>query len=139
MIKELLQLKYINKLKETYRFNSVKNKNGSIRKESSAEHSWSCIVLADYFLTSFEFNVDRLKVYELLLYHDLHEIESGDFPLDPNIKHINKKEKETKAIQIVCKKIPLSISNKYDELIFEFEHLTSKEAKFAKAIDVFDS
>ncbi len=73
------------------------------------------------------------------MYHDVHEIESGDFALHPNIKHLHKKEKEEKAIQIISEKIPVFMKEKYVRLQKEFETLSSKEARFAKAIDVLDS
>lgn len=45
------------------------------RKESSAEHSWGCMILADYFLSKMKLKLDRTKVMDILLYHDLVEVE----------------------------------------------------------------
>ena len=76
-MEEINKLRRLYHLKHVDRFNSVLK-----RKESSAEHSWSCLILADYFLNLMkDRDIDRLKVYELLLYHDVVEIEAGDIGL----------------------------------------------------------
>jgi len=133
-MEDIQKLRTFNKLKSVYRANSVEN-----RKESSAEHSWSSLMLADYFLSKFNYDLDKLKVYELLMYHDLVEIKSGDFPLDPTQEHKNKREIEEKVAREISKDIPEILSEKYLELFKEFEECNSKEAKFAKAIDKLDA
>ena len=61
-MEDLQKLRKLYHLKNVERANTVKD-----RKESSAEHSWSCLILADYFLTKMQnHHLDRLKVYELL-------------------------------------------------------------------------
>jgi len=77
-MKEINAFRILNGLKSAYRLNKVGE-----RRESAAEHSWSCLLLADPFLSSCEEPLDRLKVYELLLYHDVVEIIVGDSPLQP--------------------------------------------------------
>ncbi len=72
------------------------------RKESPAEHSWSCLILADYFLNKMKKKdgeaLDRLKVYELLMYHDVVEIEAGDICISKEEKRKTKEAKFAKAI-----------------------------------------
>jgi len=109
------------------------------RKESSAEHSWSCLILADFFLSNFNYDLDRLKVYELLMYHDVVEIESGDFPLSPSFNSLNKFEIEKKSALSLKKKLPVSLGSKFFHLFNEFEEQKTLESRFAKAIDVLDS
>ena len=110
------------------------------RKESSAEHSWSCLILADYFLTTIkENNLDRLKVYELLMYHDVVEIESGDIPIHHEKKRENKTELELKAAHKLKESFPKEIKEKFIKLFIEFEEQKTQEARFAKAIDALDS
>ena len=113
--------------------NSVAN-----RKESSAEHTWSCLILADYFIDKFNMNLDRLKVYELLIYHDMIEIEAGDTPLSLNQDLNEKKERETRALNKLIKELPDVIAKKLEKNFNEFEERKTREAKFAKAIDAFD-
>jgi len=133
-MKEILKFKKINELKKVYRSNSV-----GTRKESSAEHTWSSLMLADYFFPKISQKVDKLKVYELLMYHDLVEIESGDFALSPDIEELNKKEIELKGAKVLSKKLTKYQSNKFLNLFMEFEDNLTIEAKFATAIDKFDA
>ena len=102
------QLRILYKLKEVYRANSVAD-----RKESSAEHSWSCLVLADYFLSKHNFSVDRLKVYELLMYHDAVEIIVGDVSIDDDEARVNKVQQEKDAIGVLKRKLPVELSEKF--------------------------
>jgi len=78
---EISRYKILNKLKTVYRFNTAGD-----RHESSAEHSWGALMLADFYLTKMQSDgiktdktdkvvIDRLKVYELLMYHDVVEID----------------------------------------------------------------
>jgi putative hydrolases of HD superfamily len=132
---ELDGLRIFYRLKDVSRMNSAKD-----RKESSAEHTWSALMLADYFITKFyEKRLDRLRVYELLMYHDVVEIESGDIPLHPNTDKSRQKEIESKSAIILSKKIPKVLSKKYVGLFHEFESRVTDEAKFAKAIDLLDA
>lgn len=126
------KIRKIYKLKEVYRANSVGD-----RRESSAEHSWSCLMLADYFLNKVKEKLDRLKVYELLMYHDLVEIEAGDVPIYLDRK--GKEENELKAMNILKDQIPSELKQKFVALFLEFEEQITKEAKFARAIDKLDA
>jgi Zn-dependent M32 family carboxypeptidase len=77
------------------------------RRESPAEHTWSALILADYVLSMMKNStLNRLKVYELLLYHDVVEIEAGDVNLldEQNRKH--KAEREKEAAHILKKHLP---------------------------------
>jgi putative hydrolases of HD superfamily len=108
------------------------------RKESSAEHSWSCMVLADYFLVTMKPALDRAKVMDLLLYHDLVEVESGDTFIYDQAGLQTKKQRETEGFEILRKNIPKAISGKYADLHDEYEKRESPEARFAHAIDKLD-
>ena len=127
-------LRIFNKLKSVYRFNTVGD-----RKESTAEHSWGCLILADYFLSTTHYGIDKLKVYELLMYHDLVEIESGDFPLHLQKDSTTREEKERLSLDILKPQIPAPLDSKFINLYNEFEQKLTKEAKFAKAIDALEA
>ena len=133
-MEDIHKFRIFNKLKTIYRFNSVED-----RKESTAEHSWSCLILADFFLSKIDFNLDRLKVYELLMYHDVVEIEAGDSPLHPEIKRLDKSEKEKKAMEFLHQELPTPLNDKFLKLFTEFEEQKTLESKFAKAIDALDA
>lgn len=133
-MEEIIKLRKLYGLKRVYRANSVEN-----RKESSAEHSWSCLILADYFLNITDIKLNRLKVYELLMYHDVVEIESGDTPMHKSKERENQSEREQKALNKLKNEIPKELKTKFVNLFNEFEENKTKEAKFAWAIDKLDA
>ncbi len=139
----------IHKLRKLYRLKNIERANTVLsRKESSAEHSWSCLLLADYFLSQVknsqikedqDKNLDRLKIYELLLYHDLIEIEAGDIPIHHVEERKHKQEKEQKAFASIKEQFPEVLKEKFSRLFQEFEEQKTFEAKFARAVDRIDA
>lgn len=134
MIDDINKFRVFNKLKSVYRANSVGD-----RYESSAEHSWSCLILADFFLSKLNLDLDRLKVYELLMYHDVVEIEAGDTPLHPEVSRLDKADREKKAMEFLHEELPAPLNDKFVSLFTEFEEQRTLESRFAKAIDAFDA
>ncbi|NTW89656.1 MAG: HD domain-containing protein [Candidatus Moranbacteria bacterium] len=108
------------------------------RKESSAEHSWSCMILADYFLTTLNPELNRTRIMDLLLYHDLVEVESGDTFIYDQEGQRTKKQREAEGFEMLRKNIPRAIAGKYADLHDEYEKRESPEARFAHAIDKLD-
>jgi len=133
IINDIKKFRTFNKLKNIYRRNSV-----GLRKESSSEHSWSCLLLADFFLSKIRLNIDRLKVYELLMYHDVLEIELGDIPLHPNMDKISDDTIEENGIKRLNEQLPAPLNSKFLNLFKEFKEQKTYEAKFAKLIDSLD-
>jgi len=131
---DFLKLRKIYELKKVYRRNSVEK-----RHESSAEHSWSAILVADYLLNFVDQKIDRLKVYDLLLYHDIVEIETGDIPVlevkDKQAKEAN----ELLAMEVLAKKLPKEIQKKAVALFNEYVERKTVEARFAVAVDKMDA
>jgi len=133
------KFRVIYKLKSVNRYATVDN-----RKESSAEHDWSSLILADYIMTKTHINIDRLKVYELLMYHDLMKIHAGDTPINPSIEdqhkvEINQLQKEKQAFHKIITELPENLSKKYESIYTEYVESISEEAKFARAIEELDS
>jgi putative hydrolase of HD superfamily len=133
-MEEIQKLKILNRLKSVYRANSVDS-----RKESAAEHTWSALMLADYYSSRVSQKLNKLKVYELLMYHDVVEILAGDTPLDPNNEREDQQQKELKAADTLRSQLPDSLQNKFWELFTEFEAERTVEARFARAIDTLDA
>lgn len=94
VIKSLLALE---KLKTVERGLNVGN-----RKESSAEHSWSCMLTADILLDLVNEPLDRLKVFEYLLYHDVVEVYAGDAKFNNPEELRMKQEKEARALEKIA-------------------------------------
>ena len=131
----LLRLRKVYQLKNIERANTVEK-----RKESPAEHSWSCLILADYFLNRMKkVKLDRLKVYELLMYHDVVEIEAGDINLLNEQERKHKQQREQQAAHVLKKHLPEELGKKFFVLFHQFEEGKTKEARFAKAIDALDA
>jgi len=133
LIEEILKLKTFNRLKLVYRRNTVGD-----RKESSAEHSWSCLILADYFLDKIRQKLDRLKIYELLAYHDIVEIESGNIHIDSKEYLEDNIEKENLAAKKLKEKLPSNIASQFFVLFKEYQEQKTIESKYAKAINALD-
>lgn len=134
LIEDVHKFRTLNRLKRVYRKNSVDN-----RKESSAEHSWSCLILADFLLSKLDLDIDKTKVYELLIYHDILEIESGDVPLESKNNNCVKDKKEERIfLEKLQKQLPSPLNSKFLSLYNEFKEQKTSEAKFAKLIDSLD-
>lgn len=129
LIKSLCELE---KLKTIERGLTVGN-----RKESSAEHSWSCLLIADILLDQVDEELDRLKVFEYLIYHDVPEVYAGDAKFNNPEEMRMKEQKEAEAIQKILSFIPNP--QRFNKILSEYEHRQTKEAEFAKAIDCIDS
>lgn len=121
------------KLKEVYRACHVLDRN-----ESTAEHTWGCMILADYFLNKMKIRLNRERVMDILLYHDLVEVESGDTYAHNKEALKNKEQREKKGFDELKKKMPKELVEKYTELYKEYKERKTIEAKFANAIDKID-
>jgi len=134
-MEEINKFNILNELKSVYRSNSV-----GMRKESAAEHTWSALMLADYFFPMISQKLDKLKVYELLMYHDVVEIKAGDTPLHPqNENEQQQYDKEIRAASELKNLLPQSMQEKFWYLFNEFNDQSSCEARFARAVDIFDA
>jgi putative hydrolases of HD superfamily len=131
---DLMKIRKLYALKRVMRATSVAD-----RHESSAEHSWSCLVLADYLMNRMENKLDRVKVYELLMYHDVVEVETGDTPLEKKEERKAKQAIERKAMNKMSRELPENLSQKALSLFLEFEDKKTEEARFAKAVDRLDA
>lgn len=131
--KEINQLRKVYELKQVYRHASVDD-----RKESTAEHTFSSLVLADFLMLKHDFNVNRHRVLDLILYHDFVEIYSGDMPLHSALRS-SMQSKESAAAKRLFNELPPSLARKYKPLYEEFEGRQTREAKFAFAIEQLDA
>lgn len=127
-------ISYIDQLKNVIRKNGLHD--GS-REENTAEHSWHAALSAQLLASYANFPVDVAKVTQMLLIHDLIEIEAGDtFVYDPDAM-AEQESAEIKAADHVFGLLPNEQEEKFRSLWDEFEARKTHEAKFAKAIDRF--
>jgi 5'-deoxynucleotidase YfbR-like HD superfamily hydrolase len=94
--------------------------------------------MADYFL-GFEKDLNREKVFEMLIYHDLVEIESGDINLIEEEKREGQEERERENMEKLAEKLPESLREKFISSFTEFLTLETRESRFCRAIDRLES
>ncbi len=111
------------------------------RRETDAEHVYSSLRLADFFLTSeTEFaDLSRLRVYELIMYHEDVEIIARDTGISEIEKRKNKEKKEREALKILHPRYPAHLDDKLILLDAEYRERHTEESKFAKGIDKLDA
>lgn len=129
------QLQFLNeadKLKSTLR--ATKLCDGS-RRENSGEHSWHIALYAMTLAEHASVPIDVTRVIQMLLIHDLVEIDAGDVP----IHAVHDMEKHQLIEQAAATRIfgllPDDQANFYRALWDEFEAAESNDAIFAKSID----
>lgn len=128
-IKEIDKLKYIERKTRLF---------GSPRHENDAEHSWHLCMMALVLNGHANEEVDLLKVFKMLLIHDIVEIDAGDtFLFDTQKSHDNTAE-ELAAAQRIFGMLPEEQGKELIAIWEEFEAAETKEAKFAKAMDRFE-
>ncbi len=103
--------------------------------ESVAEHVFGMQVLADFFLgyDDANGNLDHAKIHELITWHDVDEIETGD--IIGWKKTDDDRANEARAAERVIQNLPEILKNKILKLLQEYEEQKTEEAKFVKAID----
>jgi putative hydrolase of HD superfamily len=132
--KQLNFLREIDRLKTVVRQSPLLDKS---RKENSAEHSWH---LAMYALLLSEYacgSVNTHRVIQMLLLHDVVEIDVGDFPIHRGSSSAMQAEQESRAAARLFGLLPQQQGDDLLTLWQEFERAETEDAKFAKALDRF--
>lgn len=106
------------------------------RRENDAEHSWHiaamALVLAEY---AAEPDIDLRKVIEMLVIHDIVEIDAGDTFVYDEVGAEDKPDRERAAAERIFGILPDEQSARFQSLWEEFESRGSPEARFAAALD----
>lgn len=110
----------------------------SRRAENDAEHSWHLclcvIVLAEHANAP---QLDVLRVLQMLIVHDLVEIDAGDTFAYDTAAMANQHEREAVAAERIFGLLPPDQATTFRALWDEFEAKATPEAKFATAVDRF--
>lgn len=104
----------------------------SSRVESIAEHIYGTQMLAIAMKSEYEYDIDLLKVLNMLAIHELGETIIGDLTLF-DISSENKKKIEHEAVHNMLSS--LLDKDKIEELFLEFDEGKTKEAFFAYECD----
>jgi len=127
---EQLRLPYL--LKEVKRAGKVEGRN-----ETTAEHTFSTLTLAEYFLKLHP-KLNATKVKQMILYHDYVEIYAGDTNLLNDKLREKKYEEEDIAFKKLVKELPKEIAKDFTKAWKEYSLCKTKEAKFVSALDALD-
>ena len=123
----------VEKLKAVYRQNMVIDES---RHENSAEHSWHlalmAVILAD---EATDPAVDLRTVIEMLLIHDIVEIDAGDTFLYDESGNLDKEQRENRAAERIFGLLPADQRDRCLMLWKEFDARETPNALFASAID----
>ena len=105
------------------------------RRENSAEHSWHVAVMALLLAEYAEEKVDLLRVLQMLLIHDIVEIDAGDTYCYDEANSLDKAAREKQAALRIFGLLPEEQGKELRVIWEEFEAGVSPEAKFANAVD----
>jgi 5'-deoxynucleotidase YfbR-like HD superfamily hydrolase len=136
IIAEVRKLQYLYGLKREIRYGQKRGSDDST--ESVAEHIYGMHLLAHYFL-SFEDKDntwDRAKIFSMITFHDIDEIETGD--IIGYRKTAAQQAAEAAAMHTVKDKAPENLQEGLTTYINEYEERTTDEALFVRAIDKFE-
>jgi putative hydrolase of HD superfamily len=110
---------------------------GGERRENTAEHSWHVALQAIVFAEYANEPVDVDRVVRMLLIHDVVEIQAGDTYIYDGGDPAEQEAKEAQAAAALFGLLPADQAEAFQSLWREFEHNTTPEARFAKALDRF--
>ncbi|MDR0910941.1 MAG: HD domain-containing protein [Spirochaetaceae bacterium] len=102
--------------------------------ENDAEHSWTIAVMALVLKEYVDFEVDLPHAIEMLLIHDIVEVDAGDVSVYSK-ERANAHEKEVKAADRVFGMLGTEQKKYFIDLWNEFEEKKTNEAKFAGIFD----
>ncbi|MBB6118534.1 HD domain-containing protein [Nocardiopsis algeriensis] len=122
----------VDKLKRILRQNLLVD--GS-RRENSAEHSWHMALTARTFAEYAPAGTDIDRVVEMLVLHDIVEIDAGDTFLFDQAGAETRAARERAAADRIFPLLPEDQADRARELWEEFEARSTPEARFARAVD----
>lgn len=105
------------------------------RHENSAEHSWHLALMALTLGEYAEPGTDLSRVIELLLVHDLVEIDAGDTFAYDVAANVGKEAREQAAADRLFGQLPADVGGRLRAAWDEFEAGATPEARFANALD----
>lgn len=133
ILEEVEKLQYLFRMKKVIRYHHDRTE--EIDTESVAEHVYGMFIIAEYFLPHEDPKQlwNRQKIYKLMLYHDIDEIETGD--TIGYLKTDAERVKGAEAARVAITRMPLQMQSEVSALLQEYDERRTPEARFAKAID----
>ncbi|GAC1524997.1 MAG: HD domain-containing protein [Chloroflexota bacterium] len=125
-------LETIDRLKSVYRSTYIP---GTDRHENDAEHTWHMALFALLLCADVDLPMDRSRMFELVLVHDLVEIIAGDTPAYDVQGRIDAREREARAAEELFRPLPPDVRDRLHAAWREFEDGDTPEAVYARAMD----
>ena len=105
------------------------------RRENSAEHSWHLALMAAVLAEHAAGKVDTSRVVQMVLVHDLVEIDAGDTFAYDTAANADRETRERAAADRIFGLLPPEQSRELRGLWEEFEAQSTPDARFAAALD----
>jgi putative hydrolases of HD superfamily len=105
------------------------------RSETSAEHSWHLALSAVMLSEHAGSTVALERVVEMLLVHDIVEVDVGDVPIYDTAERLAIADLEEQAADRLFALLPEPEASYYRALWSEFEDAETEDARFARALD----
>ncbi|MDB2673428.1 HD domain-containing protein [Akkermansiaceae bacterium] len=103
------------------------------RRENSAEHSWTLALAATVLIPAVAPDLDQLRILQMLIIHDLVEIDAGDTFCYGD--QTGKAEREQKSAERLFGILSKDTRESFHKLWNEFEDNKTPEAQFANCLD----
>lgn len=131
ILEEVAKLQYCYGLKQEIRYGEGRFD----QTESVAEHIYGMHVLASYFLEleDPQHGWDSKKIFEMITWHDMDELETGD--VIGYLKTQEDRQREADAVDIMISKLPEALQDRVRKVITEYQSQETTEARFVKALD----
>ena len=107
----------------------------ALRKENDAEHGWHLALMTMLLAEYSNEKIDIGRTVEMVVIHDVVEIDAGDTYAYDDAGNATKAEREQKAAKRIFGMLPEEQAKYFMDLWLEFEETVTPEAKFATAID----
>lgn len=133
VLAEVERIQHLYNLKREIRY--AQKRIEKIRTESVAEHVYGMHIVSNYFIEieDPERNLNHERIMEMITWHDIGEIETGD--MLGHLKTKADRERDLEGNKIIIEKMPFVLSQKVSTILAEYESQLTPESKFAKAID----
>lgn len=132
LAQQLAFIRELDRLKSVLRRTSLIDRS---RRENTAEHSWHLTAMALALAEYAPPGADLPHVVEMLVVHDMVEIDAGDtFAFDPTA-NLDKAARETAAAERLFGLLPSDIGDRLRSFWEEFEANETPSARFANALD----
>lgn len=107
------------------------------RRENDAEHSWHLALAVLVLSEHGERDLNLFKALQMVLIHDIVEIDAGDTFFYDQEGQKTKKAREQKAARRLFGLLPQDQGKEFRQLWQEFEDRQTPESRFARALDRF--